>query len=72
MLHRFIAYPFKLMKGTAVYAQTTSTSILGAVTDLSGAPVAGAEVTIDSVGRGLATNPQIPNRDLQFAPKYMF
>ena len=35
-------------------AQTTSTSILGTVTDPSGAAVAGAAVTIDSVARGLA------------------
>ena len=37
-----------------VSGQTTSTSILGTVTDPSGAPVAGADVTIESVGRGLA------------------
>ena len=34
--------------------QTTSTAILGTVTDPSGAAVTGADVTIDSVGRGLA------------------
>src|SRR5262245_7130363 len=35
-------------------AQTTSTSILGTVTDPSGAAVTGAEVTIERVARGLA------------------
>jgi hypothetical protein len=37
-----------------VFAQTTSTSILGTVTDPSGAAVVRADVTIDSVARGLA------------------
>jgi hypothetical protein len=63
MLHRFIPSHLKLVKMIAtvllasamlVSGQTTSTSILGTVTDPSGAPISGADVTIESVGRGLA------------------
>jgi hypothetical protein len=43
-----------LASAMLVSGQTTSTSILGTVTDPSGAPISGADVTIESVGRGLA------------------
>jgi Carboxypeptidase regulatory-like domain len=58
-----LAYQTKLLKRTVIAllsgamlapGQTTSTSILGTVTDPSGAVVPGAGITIDSVGRGLA------------------
>jgi Carboxypeptidase regulatory-like domain len=51
-----------------VPAQMTSRSILSTMTDPSGAVVAGAEVTIDSVGRGLARHVSTNEADFYSAP----
>ena len=51
-----------------VLAQTTSTSILGTVTDPSGAAVAGADVTIASVDRGLARHVSTSDAGFYSAP----
>jgi len=51
-----------------VLAQTTSTSILGTVTDPSGAAVAGADVTIASVDRGLARHVSTNDAGFYSAP----
>jgi hypothetical protein len=41
---------------TTTFAQTTTASVRGTVTDASGAVVAGANVTVTNVGTGVATN----------------
>lgn len=42
------AVAFALVSGTALFAQSTSGSLAGQVKDASGAPIAGATVTLDS------------------------
>ena len=70
MLSRFLQrMPILLLSGVMlVLAQTTSTSILGTVTDPSGAVVAGAVVTIDSVDRGLARRVTTTDASFYSAP----
>src|SRR5438034_1355644 len=54
-------------------AQTTSTSILGTVTDASGAVVPGAKVTALQVGTGLKREEVTSNTgDYSFAPGWEF
>lgn len=48
---RYVSFAFL---AALAYAQTTSTSILGTVTDKSGAVVAGAKITARNVGTGVA------------------
>jgi hypothetical protein len=51
---QWLCLPFlTLVLSSAVLAQTTSTTILGTVTDASGAVLAGAKVTVVNTGTGV-------------------